>query len=77
VSRSPATVMSYLMSKEGLSFEESLRIVMSKRNIVFPNSGFCDQLIILQEQCAGDLANYTPQMLSVRFSFQTSSECYD
>jgi len=63
-SRSATTVISYLMKDEGLSFEEALADLMSRRDCVAPNRGFCDQLKILQEQCGGKLEKYEPEMLT-------------
>jgi len=53
------------MKDEGLSFEEALADLMSRRDCVAPNRGFCDQLKILQEQCGGKLEKYEPEMLTV------------
>ena len=65
VSRSATTVLSYLMAREALSFEDALTDVMSKRICIAPNRGFCDQLRILQDQCGGDLESYKAEMLQV------------
>ena len=64
ISRSATTVIAWLMSEEGLSFEEALTDVISRRDCATPNRGFCDQLTILQNLC-GRLENYTPEMFKV------------
>lgn len=40
VSRSASFVIAYFIREHGLSFEESLNFVRTKRASVFPNSGF-------------------------------------
>jgi hypothetical protein len=65
VSRSATTVISYLMKDEGLTFEDGLSDIISRRDCVAPNRGFCDQLKILQDQCGGQLGKYEPEMLRV------------
>lgn len=40
VSRSPTVVLYYLMRKYNLKFQEALKIVKEKRNVVNPNIGF-------------------------------------
>ncbi len=44
ISRSASLVIAYIMQKEGKNFEESLKHVKEKRNIVNPNIGFVNQL---------------------------------
>jgi hypothetical protein len=43
ISRSPSILISYIMWKENLTFDEALKLVKSKRN-VNPNEGFIKQL---------------------------------
>ncbi|XP_066542226.1 dual specificity protein phosphatase 19 isoform X2 [Hoplias malabaricus] len=50
VSRSVAIVIGYLMSREGLSFDDAFSLVKSKRPTSCPNPGFLEQL-----------KNYKPQ----------------
>lgn len=68
MSRSATTVMSYLMAREGLSFEDALVDLISKRSCVGPNRGFCDQLRILQNRCDGQLERYCHSMFKVSVS---------
>jgi hypothetical protein len=70
ISRSATTAISYLMMDEGLTFEDALADVISRRDCVAPNRGFCDQLRIFQDQCGSKLENYHPDMLRVRYSIQ-------
>ena len=58
-------MIAWLMEEEGLSFEEALTDVVSRRDCVAPNRGFCDQLTILQNLCGSRLENYTPEMFKV------------
>ncbi|CAD8096229.1 unnamed protein product [Paramecium primaurelia] len=44
VSRSAATVIAYLMRKQGMSFQEAFQFVRLKRSVVCPNFGFQRQL---------------------------------
>jgi len=44
VSRSASFMIAFLMKDQGIGYEESRKIVKSKRNIVNPNSGFVSQL---------------------------------
>eukprot|EP00746_Dinoflagellata_sp_MGD_P050747 gnl/MRDRNA2_/MRDRNA2_227059_c0_seq1.p1 gnl/MRDRNA2_/MRDRNA2_227059_c0~~gnl/MRDRNA2_/MRDRNA2_227059_c0_seq1.p1 ORF type:complete len:182 (-),score=34.04 gnl/MRDRNA2_/MRDRNA2_227059_c0_seq1:62-580(-) len=44
VSRSASIVIAYLMREEGLSYATALESVRGIRSIVFPNSGFTQQL---------------------------------
>lgn len=44
ISRSSAMLISYLMKKYNLTFDEALKIVKAKRTCVQPNSGFEKQL---------------------------------
>lgn len=44
ISRSVSVVCYYLMVTRGLSYNEALAFVRSKREIACPNSGFADQL---------------------------------
>jgi protein-tyrosine phosphatase len=57
ISRSAATVVSYLMMDEGRTFEDALSDVISRRDCVTPNRGFCDQLRLFQELCDSKLDN--------------------
>ena len=59
--------VSLQMKDEGLTFEDSLADLISRRDCVAPNRGFCDQLKILQEQCDSKLERYRPEMLQVGF----------
>lgn len=81
ISRSATTVISYLMSKENLSFEDAIAEVMQIRQTISPNRGFCRQLKILQEDCEGQLANYQPEMLQASLTsphclWQTSTKLF-
>ena len=60
-------ICSVQMKDEGLSFEDSLADLISRRDAVAPNRGFCDQLKLLQEQCDSKLERYQPEMLQVKF----------
>ncbi len=53
------------MKEEGLTFEDALADLISRRDCVAPNRGFCDQLKILQDQCDSKLERYEPEMLRV------------
>ncbi|PRP88599.1 hypothetical protein PROFUN_03010 [Planoprotostelium fungivorum] len=44
ISRSASVVISYIMKKRKIAFEDALRYVVEKRPIVCPNSGFRSQL---------------------------------
>ncbi|CAK60831.1 unnamed protein product (macronuclear) [Paramecium tetraurelia] len=44
VSRSAATVIAYLMRKQGMSFQEAFQFARLKRSVVCPNFGFQRQL---------------------------------
>ncbi|CAD8121838.1 unnamed protein product [Paramecium sonneborni] len=44
VSRSAATVIAYLMRKQGMSFQEAFQFTRLKRSVVCPNFGFQRQL---------------------------------
>ena len=44
ISRSPTIVISYLMYKEKMKFEEAYDFVKEKRKVISPNSGFQEQL---------------------------------
>lgn len=58
-------MISWLMNEEGLSLEEGFTDVVSRRDCVMPNHGFCDQLTIFQDQCGSRLENYTANMFMV------------
>lgn len=53
------------MASEGLTFEDALVDVISKRSCIAPNRGFCDQLRILQDQCGNRLEDYRNDMIQV------------
>jgi len=40
ISRSSSVLIYYLMKEKGLTFDQALKMVRSKRNIVNPNKGF-------------------------------------
>jgi len=44
VSRSAAVVIGYMMTKQGMSFEEAYEYVKDKRPVMRPNDGFMEQL---------------------------------
>lgn len=75
ISRSTTAVVSYIMSKDGIGFEDALQEVMRKRPSVAPNRGFCKQLRFLQEESNGQLANYRPEMLQVQYSSSVALSC--
>ena len=41
VSRSATMVIAYLMKYHNMEFEQAFHFVKSKRNVIFPNAGFC------------------------------------
>ena len=43
-SRSASMVLAYLMSKQGMSFEDALEMLQKKRKVVKPNDSFAAQL---------------------------------
>ena len=49
VSRSASVVVAYLMYKKGLSLDDALDFVKSKRECVDPNFGFREQLQIFDQ----------------------------
>jgi len=49
ISRSATIVVSYLMRKLGLSFQDSLKALRNHRPFVKPNDGFVDQLVAYEE----------------------------
>lgn len=44
-SRSGSFVIAWMMYKNNMSFKEALKYVKSKRPLVLPNKGFCEQLL--------------------------------
>jgi protein-tyrosine phosphatase len=58
VSRSPTIVISYIMWKERISYNQAYFKVKNKRKFICPNEGFCKQLRqfeIFLNQCEWDL----------------------
>ncbi|CAL1581489.1 unnamed protein product [Knipowitschia caucasica] len=55
VSRAPAVVVGYLMSHDGLSFEDGLSLVRTARPNSAPNPGFMEQLQKYQRPAANGL----------------------
>lgn len=53
-SRSATIVVAYLMKKRGISLEEALNLVKSKRPQICPNHGFLQQLQAFQLQIRAD-----------------------
>jgi len=49
ISRSSTIVIAYIMYKKKISFKEAFNFVKEKRNCVFPNVGFADQLILFEK----------------------------
>ena len=43
-SRSASMVLAYLISKQGMSFEDALELLKQKRKVVKPNDSFAAQL---------------------------------
>lgn len=54
ISRSPSFVIAFLMKYYNLRLNDAYSLVKSKRDIVFPNSGFWKQLIKLDKELFGD-----------------------
>ena len=48
-SRSATIVIAYLMWKKKMKFDEALKYVQNKRFVVWPNSGFKDQLKLFEK----------------------------
>ncbi|CAD8111378.1 unnamed protein product [Paramecium sonneborni] len=53
VSRSAATVIAYLMRKQGMSFSEAFQFTRLKRSVVCPNFGFQRQLKQFEKELQG------------------------
>ena len=57
ISRSSTVVIAYIMKKQGLNTQDALDLVRSKRDQVWPNSGFVKQLELYEEwQCNIDVS---------------------
>ena len=54
ISRSTTCVVSYLMAKRNLPFNDALKLVKSKRTFVSPNAGFRQQLAALDAKLFAD-----------------------
>lgn len=61
ISRSATIVISYLMLKYKIHLDEATRIVLKKRNYIFPNDGFIKQLIALEYKIFG-IMTYLPNI---------------
>jgi protein-tyrosine phosphatase len=48
ISRSPTLVAAYLMWEHGWTRKETIQYITAKRNIVDPNDGFMDQLLMFE-----------------------------
>jgi predicted protein tyrosine phosphatase len=59
ISRSATIVLAYIMLKLNLHFDDATRMVLKKRNYIFPNDGFITQLINLEKTIFG-LMTYLP-----------------
>jgi predicted protein tyrosine phosphatase len=53
ISRSVTVVLAYLMHSYKMSLEDATRLVLSKRNYIFPNDGFIMQLIKYEKKLFG------------------------
>jgi hypothetical protein len=50
ISRSATVVLAYLMHSRNMTLEGATRLVLSKRNGIFPNDGFIMQLIMYEKK---------------------------
>ena len=53
ISRSGSMMVAYVMQKEKMSLEESLKYVQARRKKVFPNKGFMKQLEEFEKELFG------------------------
>lgn len=65
ISRSATIVLAYLMMKHKLPLDEATRVVVSKRNYIFPNDGFIRQLLELDKQLFG-VYSFLPDVDGIR-----------
>eukprot|EP01017_Pseudomicrothorax_dubius_P008856 TRINITY_DN12937_c0_g1_i2.p1 TRINITY_DN12937_c0_g1~~TRINITY_DN12937_c0_g1_i2.p1 ORF type:complete len:193 (-),score=18.25 TRINITY_DN12937_c0_g1_i2:89-667(-) len=63
VSRSPTIVIAYLMSKHRWTYETSLLFVRSKRQKVYPNMGFTEQLRRYDQELKTEREKITPVLM--------------
>jgi predicted protein tyrosine phosphatase len=73
ISRSATLVMSYLMKKNNIDTQVALKMVEKGREIIWPNSGFIEQL---DEFYIKEIANHTKTTIKGKYRCYTTYNCH-